>query len=235
MTGVILFWLICSLSASTQQNLLRPKWKEVFKEDFNGTKLDLTKWNPYNSPGHDKNGLRRPEAFSVANGLLTVTAEMIDGNLVSGGMAHRANYKYGKFEFKVRAEPDSSAATSAVILTWPESEQWPVDGENDIYETLTNASRKPFHTFIHYDKTNKQHHFQHDADAKEWHVIAMEWSPDSLIIYRDGQPVYTLTDKNAIPQVPHHLCIQLDAFKKTMAGKVKMYVDWVRIYQLNDK
>ncbi|WP_257457871.1 hypothetical protein [Archangium lipolyticum] len=31
--------------------------------------------------------------------------------------------------------------------------------------------------------------------------------------------------------VAHHLCIQLDAFKITLGGPVKMYVDWVKIYQ----
>jgi hypothetical protein len=59
----------------------------------------------------------------------------------------------------------------------------------------------------------------------------MEWEANSLRIYRDGVLVWTLTDVNAIPDVAHHLCIQLDAFKTTMGSPVKMYVDWVKIYQ----
>ncbi|MDP4289611.1 MAG: glycoside hydrolase family 16 protein [Bacteroidota bacterium] len=209
-------------------------WRLVFRDDFSGSSVNTANWAFYNSPGHAGNGLRRPEAFSVSKGLLVVTAQMINGNIVSGGMAHKMNYKYGKFEFKVRTEPDSSEATSGVILTWPQSERWPMDGENDMYETSTVGSRNPFHTYIHYGTTpHTQYHFQQNADATKWHIIAMEWEEKELRMYRDGKLVWTLNDVNAIPHVPHHLCIQLDAFKKSMTGVVKMYVDWVKIYQRN--
>jgi hypothetical protein len=207
-------------------------WDLVFQDDFNGPALDLSAWSLYNSPGNAGFGLRRPEAFSVSDGNLIVTATMKDGQIVSGGMAHKVNYKFGRFEFRVKAEPDSSEATSAVVLTWPQSENWPVDGENDIYETLTLASRNPFHTFIHYSAENRTVHFQHNADATQWHILAMEWTWEKIVILRDGVVVWKLTDINAIPDVPHHLCIQLDAFKTTMTGTVRMYVDWVKIYKL---
>lgn len=209
------------------------EWKLVFQEDFDSTAVDTRIWGMYDGPGHDGNGLRSPEAFSVEDGQLVITACMKDGQVVSGGMAHKANYTYGKYEFRVRTEPDPSGTTSGVVLTWPQSERWPVDGENDIYETGTEPTpdRQPFHTFIHYGEDNSQYHFQHDVAGDEWHVMSMEWFPDKLTIYRDGQEVWTLTDRKAIPQVPHHICLQLDAFKKEMTGTVRMYVDWVRIFQ----
>ncbi|MDP4289612.1 MAG: glycoside hydrolase family 16 protein [Bacteroidota bacterium] len=217
---------------TTSKPPLASTWKLVFEDDFSGTSLNTDNWGIYSSPGNGGNGLRRPEAFSVSNGLLVVTAQMVDGNLVSGGMAHKMNYKYGKFEFRVRTEPDPSEATSGVILTWPQSERWPMDGENDMYETGTGASRNPFNTFIHYGTTpSTQYYFRQNADATQWHTIAMEWEADAIRMYRDSTLVWTLTDVNAIPHVPHHLCIQLDAFKKNMTGTVRMYVDWVKIYQ----
>jgi beta-glucanase (GH16 family) len=207
-------------------------WNLVFQDDFSGTAVDTTQWGMYYSPGHDGNGLRRPSAFSVANGMLVVTAQMIDGVLVSGGMAHRTNYQYGRFEFRVRTEADPSSATSGVVLTWPGSGNWPVDGENDMYETGTSASRANFSTFIHYGANNSQYYYTHsNVDATQWHIVAMEWEADALRIYRDGVLVWTLTDKAAIPDVAHHLCIQLDAFRTTMGSPVRMYVDWVKIYQ----
>ena len=207
-------------------------WKLVFQDDFSGSSVNTTNWTFYDGRGHVGNGLRKPEAFSVSEGLLVITAQMVNGDLVSGGMAHKVNYKYGKFEFRVRTEQDPSQATSGVILTWPQSEKWPVDGENDMYETGTGTSRNPFNTFIHYGTTGStQYHFLQNADATQWHTIAMEWEEKELRMYRDSNLVWTLTDINAIPDVPHHLCIQLDAFKKSMTGTVKMYVDWVKIYQ----
>ncbi|EPX60355.1 hypothetical protein D187_001842 [Cystobacter fuscus DSM 2262] len=206
-------------------------WRLVFQDDFSGSAVDTTQWGMYDSPGHDGNGLRRPSAFSVANGLLTVTAQMVNGTLVSGGMAHRSNYKYGRFEFRVRTEPDPSGATSGVVLTWPQTGNWPTDGENDIYETGTGTSRASFSTFIHYGADNRQYYYKHAVDATQWHIVAMEWEANALRIYRDGALVWTLTDANAIPDVAHHLCIQLDAFRTTMGAPVKMYVDWAKIYQ----
>ncbi|QRK10940.1 glycoside hydrolase family 16 protein [Archangium violaceum] len=208
-----------------------PGWRLVFQDDFLGSAVDTTQWSMYYSPGHGGNGLRRPSAFSVANGLLTVTAQMVDGTLVSGGMSHKSNYKYGRFEFRVRTEPDPSGTTSGVVLTWPQSGNWPSDGENDIYETGTGTSRASFSTFIHYGADNRQYHYRHAVDATQWHTVAMEWEPEALRIFRDGALVWTLTDVNAIPDVAHHLCIQLDAFRTTMGAPVKMYVDWVKIYQ----
>ena len=215
-----------------EEKHVEKQWQIVFQDDFNGTEVNTSNWSIYYSPGHAGNGLRRPEAFLVSDGLLVVTAHMIGNNIVSGGMAHKMNYKYGKFEFKVRTEQDSSDATSGVVLTWPQSENWPMDGENDMYETGTDATRKQFHTFIHYGTAaNTQYHFAHVADATQWHIIAMEWEEKELQMYRDNQLVWTLRDVIAIPDVPHHLCIQLDAFRKSMTGIVKMHVDWVKIYQ----
>ena len=210
-------------------------WKLVFEDNFNGTSVNTINWSMYNGPGHVQNGLRKPEAFSVDDGSLVVTAQMKDGQLVSGGMAHRKNYLYGRFEFRVRADADPSSATSAVVLTWPESGKWPDDGELDIYETGSGSSRYPFHTFIHYGASNSQLHYIHNVDGKEWHTMMCEWLPDKLTIFRDGTAVWNTTSTYAIPQVAHHLCVQLDATKTTMTGSVKMYVDWVKIYQKQDE
>jgi beta-glucanase (GH16 family) len=214
------------------------QWRLVFEDNFDSNAVDRSSWSMYNGPGHGGNGRRDPAAYSVSDGLLVITAQMKDygdgkgPQISSGGMAHRENYLYGRFEFRVRCEADPSGATSGVVLTWPQTEKWPVDGENDIFETLTGPTRTPLHTFIHYGKDNSQHHMKYDVDATQWQEMAMEWYPDAILIYLNGELVWTLTDRAAIPRVPHHICLQLDAFKKQMGDEpVHMYVDWVRIYQ----
>jgi beta-glucanase (GH16 family) len=210
-----------------------PKWNLIFQDDFNDSTLNRSAWSPYTSLGENGNGLRRPEAFSLVDGNLVVSATMIDSNIISGGMAQIINQTFGKFEFRVRVEKDSSDAMSGVILTWPQSERWPMDGENDIYETGTDGDRHAFYSNIHYGTSaNTQHSFIHDADASSWHVVSMEWTSDYIKIYRDSALVWTVTDKNAIPKVNHHLCIQLDAFKPSIKEPVHMFVDWVKIYKL---
>ena len=232
---IITFFFISVLLLNCRKSEKKPdSWVLVFQDDFNSQEVDQANWSIYNSPGNAGNGLRRPEAFTVANGYLTLTAGMNNGSLVSGGMAQIINQIYGKYEFRVRTEPDSNEATSGVVLTWPQSERWPVDGENDMYETGQEASRSSFNTNIHYGTSpSTQYSFHHQVDATQWHTVAMEWTSGSIKIYRDSILVWTLIEKAAIPKVPHHLCIQLDAFKSTMTGIVHMDVDWVKIYRLD--
>ncbi len=201
----------------------------VFSDEFDGTSLDTTKWDRYYSPGIV--GLRRPEAFSLdGQGSLVVTAQMVNGVIVSGGMAANYNRTYGYYEFRVRTEPDPSHTMSGVVLTWPLSGNWPLDGENDMYETGT-ASRNPFATFIHYGANNLNYGFVHNADATQWHVIGMDWAADHITIYRDGAEVWKLTDPVAIPDVPHHVCVQYDAMVPgVLAQPTRMFVDYVRVW-----
>jgi beta-glucanase (GH16 family) len=210
-------------------------WQLVQSDDFNGSALDTSKWSVYGPwiPGHAGNGIRDGRAITVANGLLTITARMINGTLVSGGMSNRLDQKYGKFEFRVRTDADPTQATSGVVLTWPQSGRWPIDGENDIYETGTDPDRKPVASYIHYGSTNQQYWFHHSGvDGTQWHTFAMEWTPSSIKILRDGAVVWTVTNTTAIPDVAHHLSIQLDAFKSSMSGSVRLQVDWVKIYKM---
>jgi beta-glucanase (GH16 family) len=209
-------------------------WPLVMYDEFAGSTVDTTKWRVYGPwiPGHNGNGVRDGSAVKVANGLLTITARMVNGTLVSGGMSNRVDQAYGFYEFRVRTDTDPTLVTSGVVLTWPKSQNWPIDGENDIYETTLDADRMPIKSFVHYSSSNQQYWFHHaGVRGSVWHIMAMEWDASAIRIYRDGVLAWTVTDKNAIPDVAHHLSMQLDAFKKSMTGSVKLQVDWVRIYQ----
>lgn len=217
----------------TSQNSGEPEWKLIFQDDFSETSVDRNHWGLYDSPGNSNFGLRRPDAINVSDGNLVITAQMLNGNLVSGGMSHNIYQTYGKYEFRVRTENDPSEATSGVILTWPKNYTGPIDGENDMYETGTEIGRPFFHTFIHYGYTNNtQYSTTHAVDATQWHTVGMEWTSKSIKIYRDNALVWTITDEKAIPDVPHCLCVQLDSWKSTMTGVVRMYVDWVKVYSI---
>jgi beta-glucanase (GH16 family) len=214
-------------SASTHGTL-------IFQDNFSGKRLDTKKWSPYVSQGNGGNGLRRASAFRLdGKGKLVVTAQMINGTIVSGGMSTRRNFTYGRFALRVRTEPDPTGNMSGVVLTWPQSGNWPADGENDIYETGHAVdTRFPFHSFVHYGRTNEQHSFTHRANGARWHTIVMDWRRKALKIYRDGRLVWTLTDERAIPDVAHFLAIQLDAMTtRQLTRPVRMYVDYVRIYR----
>lgn len=236
MTGTGAWLTSRSLSFNVQNGTTggSGQWRLVMSDSFESSTLDTTKWMVYgpNWPGHNGNGLRDGRAVSVQNGTLTITARMLDGKLVSGAVRSRLDQTYGRFEFRARTDPDPTQTMSGVVLTWPQYQWSPEFTENDIYETLLNTTRNPLYTFIHYgNSSSSQKYFIHEGvDGSQWHHFAMEWEPTALRIYHDGALVWTVTDMYAIPDVAHHLVMQLDAFKPSLSGTVRLQVDDVRIY-----
>jgi len=207
----------------------------VMQDDFNGSSLNTSIWSPYNSAGNAGYGLRRPSAISVGNGLLTITARMENGSLVSGGMSHKYSQAYGRYEFRVRTDVDPSESMSGIVMTWPQSNVHPRDGENNVYETLGSpGDRHEFYTFIHkpFGSTSDQDYTVHPVNASDWHTMAMEWRPGQMNIYRDGSLVKQINETSAdlIPDVAHFATIQLDAWKHSLPNPVSMQVDYIKVY-----
>jgi len=207
-------------------------WELKFEDNFDGDKVDVSNWGIYNGgAGPLGIGLTKKEVFTVENGLLVLsTYKDINGVIISGGMAHYSNYLFGRIEFKVKMESDPMQSVGGVILTWPKGGNWPIDGEMDIYECAVKDNT--FSTFMHYGADNSKITFRHEVDKTAWHIIRLDWFADVLILYRDGEKVWEITDKVVIPQVMHHLVIQAGPNKPIMGDPIKMYVDWVRIYQI---
>jgi beta-glucanase (GH16 family) len=210
------------------------RWRLVLADDFHGTRLNTARWQPYGPrwPGNGGNGLRDGSALSVRDGVLTITAQMVRGTLVSGAAASRRSITYGRVMFRARTDADPSGATSGVVLLWPSSGNWPIDGETDIYETGTEPDRGSFSSYLHYGADNQQQWIGHEADATRWHRMAMEWTPTRVRFFRDGRFAGAVRDPEAISHARQHLCLQLDAFSPSMTGTVRMQVDDVRIYAL---
>ncbi len=210
-------------------------WNLVMQDDFNGSAVNTSVWSPYNSGGNAGHGLRRPSALSVGGGLLTITARMENGSLVSGGMSHKYSQAYGRYEFRVRTDVDPSESMSGIVMTWPQSNAHPRDGENNMYETLGSpGDRHEFYTFIHkpFGSTSDQDYTVHSANASDWHTMVMEWRPGQMNIYRDGSLVKQINETSAdlIPDVAHFATIQFDAWKDSVANPVSMQVDYIKVY-----
>lgn len=210
-------------------------WDLVLDEQFNGSSINTGAWEIYNNVGNNGYGRRDPNTLSVNNGVLTITASNVNGVIHSGGMKHRHNQQYGRYEFRVRTDQDLGESTSGVVLTWPASNVHPRDGENNIYETLKRpGDRHEFYTFIHepFGTKSDQVYIPHHASATQWHTMVMEWTPGWIKIYRDGQLIRTVDDTadDLVPDNPHFLAIQLDAWKSSVNGTVRMQVDYAKVW-----
>jgi beta-glucanase (GH16 family) len=209
------------------------EWRLVFNDDFDGARLDEKAWNRYNSVGGFGNGWRRPEAITVEDGKLRITAR---GN-VSGGMNHERSQRYGRWEF--RARTDKGRGRGSAILLWPDSLDKEADGELDMME-VPREDRTQAHFVIHYSAQNKLAGNKVGGDFSQWHTFAMDWLPNRITWYVDGVKQFETTDRNVIPTSSMHLAIQLDmgpfeewilAPDETTPAEVSLEVDWVRVYK----
>ena len=198
----------------------------VRADDFTG---GTEGWSIYDGPGHAGNGRRTPDAVSIRDGILTITGDS-EGN--TAGMAWNPGQKYGRWEGRVKA-PAADPSYNALLLLWPDAENFPEGGEVDFMEMMDPARRKT-NLFLHYGADNSQVSGDVEIDATQWHNWAVEWTPDHIAAFVDGKQWWKTTDTSILPPGPMHLCIQLDWFPK--GGGVKestMQVDWVKQYALD--
>jgi beta-glucanase (GH16 family) len=227
---------------TTTQPLQNPDWKLVFIESFNGETVNENSWYiyPYNP---DATPPRSRDAVSVRNGVLRLAGGFdTEGRDVSGGISHRSNQKYGRWEVRFRA--DRGAGYSPTVLLWPETEKWPDDGEIDVVE-IPNPERKKAYSYLHnVDQKNKHRKDDHlmRADFTRWHTAAVDWLPDHITIWLDGTEQWTVRAPD--PLIPTtsamHLALQndqgcsppwLQCRNEQTPAQVVMEVDWVRVYQ----
>ncbi|NMH95927.1 glycoside hydrolase family 16 protein [Pseudonocardia acidicola] len=189
----------------------------------------LEQWNVYDGPGHAGNGRRSPGAASVGNGYLTITGDP-DGT--TAGMAWNFGSMYGRWEGRIKA-PASDPSYNALLLLWPDAENFPVGGEIDFMEMM-DPTRQKTNAFLHYGADNSQIGGEVGIDATQWHNWAVEWTPTKITTFVDGQEWWSTTDTSAFPPGPMHMTIQLDWFPKGGAvQQSRMYVDWVRFYPVD--
>lgn len=78
------------------------------------------------------------------------------------------------------------------------------------------------------------------GDFTQWHTYAVEWAPDHVAGFIDGQEIFRTDDDEKIPPRPMHLAIQQDIGPygddwipppdDATPDEVQLEVDWVRIY-----
>jgi beta-glucanase (GH16 family) len=206
-------------------------WPLVAEYGFDGPAVDTSTWLVYDSVGNGGVGLRRPSAVSQGDGELRITGR---GD-VSGGMSLQDDRTYGRWEIRARADRGNGYAPA--ILLWPASNDWPIEGEIDIAE-IPRGDRSETHFTVHWGADNQQVGFTTPGDFTQWHTFGVEWMPDHITYFLDGQPLHTIADPPAIPSSPMNLAIQNDvgpfnwipARDATTPAEVSLRVDWVRVY-----
>ncbi|HVL61568.1 MAG TPA: chitosanase, partial [Microbacterium sp.] len=191
------------------------------------------KWSMYDGPGHDGNGIRSPDAFSVANGVLTCYGDNVNGG-TTGGMAFERNTKYVRIEWRVRTYSINPSGGGnryhPVLIMWPQSDRWPQDGEYDFYECDCDSGKYEHYEHIPGNDGSAQEYDSFDLDIQNWHNVAFEWSKTGIKGFVDGKKVWQYDGSYILAPGPMHPTIQLDNFHGSNMEPAKFEAKWVRIY-----
>lgn len=213
-----------------------PWGRPVLTEDFTGSRLDPRKWLVYNDQ-HERDNPRTAAATRLAGGRLEMTGGIYHGRDLSGGVASRVYQKYGRWEVRMRAE--RGVGYSAVALLWPERFGDPESAEINFAEVL-DPTRQKVGLFVHHGPDDRQANRGLRVDFTRWHTVALDWLPESLTFWLDGQKVWTYRGPLIPSRTRMGLTLQNDQVcdlgpefcrNRTTPKWVTMDVDWVRIYQ----
>jgi hypothetical protein len=234
-----------------------PGWKQVFREEFDKGDVPIggfpgpiysAKWSAGYKDGTPdtagqmgaKSGYFPSKVLSVKNGMLDWYLHSENGFSMGAAPTPkipnnssnppRANsLMYGRIAVRFRA--DALRGFKAAWLLWPDSGEWPRDGEIDYPE---GGLAKEFYGAVHYrgDDPRASDMFGSKTSYTDWHVATLEWTPGKVKFFLDGRVLGTST--TGVPTTPMHYILQTESClpicpaPKT-AGHV--YLDWIAIWK----
>lgn len=215
----------------------------------------------------------RVKNLRVEDGMLVIEAHREDYEEASytSGRLHsssKGDFLYGRFEVRAKlprgqgswpaiwmlpSDPFAYATTCASDEDWQGSQEcdaWPNSGEIDIMEHVgyqMGHIHGTVHTKAYYwaEWEQRKGRILIDDVANEFHVYAMEWSPERIDIFVDDSLYFTYVNENKGWEEwpfdkPFHLIlnIALGGFWGRAGGPIddsifpqRMLVDYVRVYE----
>lgn len=249
---------------SMEQSYVGDEWQLVWSDEFDGMgKPDSTKWIydigdwgwGNNEPQYYTQG--RSENARVENGNLIIEAhkndlgkEWTSARLTTRG---RASFLYGKIEFRAKVPSGDGTWAAGWLLgdEYVDELSWPYCGEIDVLETTgkeiddetgNGLNHASCHTRTYYFKEGTQITSEIEVEnlENEFHTYGIEWTPEGIIAYLDGNYYYTYDktqDELEWPfDKPQNIILNL-AIGGGMGGAIdpslqsaQLVVDYVRVY-----
>jgi beta-glucanase (GH16 family) len=232
------------------------KWSPVFADEFNGTKLDLTRWRPNwlgaddgatTAPVNDaESSCYDPRQVAVGGGSLQLTA--VARRCTAGGRTyqyasgliqsrHDFTFTYGYAEARIllpRNKDSSKGAVGSCAPNWAAFwlnglEGDPI-GEIDVMECLGNDIKWHYH-WDDYDRsaTSQPMAWDNGMPPGEWHTFGVNWSPGRLDFYYDGSLVGR--HRVGVTSDPHYLVVNLAVSDPHITTPQTMRIDYLRVWR----
>jgi beta-glucanase (GH16 family) len=237
-------------------------WKLVFEDNFDGTKLDQSKWG-YNYPWgntHNHRAYMTDSMVTVKDGILSIKAinkrhpnapagtdKYPSFGYLSFDYTSGAIHSKGKFEttygyIEGRFKVPSTSGTWPAFWTLNADGAWPP--EIDILEIPDD--RKVHHYYYHYGpdwQNEKSFGSTHTGPDKSqgFHTYGVEWGPTYLKFYFNGQLLNSYTNRSEAAQGKNmYMLINLaiDGWAPTPPANAQWpaiyQCDWVRVWKVNE-
>lgn len=214
-----------------------------FEEQFNGTSVDLGRWNTEMPWGdHTSGQLERYTASSlvVSDGRLAITAQSdsrggrgyVSGTITSLG---RYEFTYGYAEIRCRVPAGKGL--------WPAFWLASSDGSDDEIDVLEILGHEPnrLYMYLHFPDSDGVHREQGNEYrgpdfSAGYHTFAVDWRPDAVIWYVDG--VERARQTEGIPHRPMYLIANLGVGGKWPGSPdastrfpARYDIEWIRVYE----
>lgn len=229
--------LVSQTTLAQKQTGIKNEWKLTWHDEFDGTRLDTSKWNVLlrENSKHGELQYYVPDEVYVDKGMLILRSRKRNfgsKDYTSGRLDTKGKFAptYGRFEIRARL-PLGRGLWPAHWL-YPENRNWQMEkmmedavaagkerlipeerpwySEIDIMEFLGHEPNTLYGT-IHYcsfDGTRRSSSgtWKGPVDyTKDFHVYSLEWEPDSIRWYIDGNMIHATT--NGVPHKPHFLIL----------------------------
>jgi beta-glucanase (GH16 family) len=212
-------------------------------DNFDGTSVDtgIQGWTVYDYP--NANFPRVAKNFGVQDGEMQLhgSYNRSSGEILGSGVSSKVGQKYGRWEVRMRVE--KGRGFSAASLLWPVDDNWPTDGEVDLFE-IPHGDRQDIFQTIHNGVRDNTGENKVLMDATQWHTYAVEWTPTRLVYYVDNKAQWTVTKALLVPKTGDlNLTLQMDPGTRDQCGHwfecpnsstpdiTTMHVDYVKIWK----
>lgn len=233
-------------------------WTLAWQDEFEGKKIDPGNWTYDLGGGGWGNGeaqyyTSRPENARLENGMLVIEARQEkyeDSYYTSARLKTQGlqEFQYGRIEARLKVPPGAGLWPAFWMLGNDfDGSNWPDCGEIDIMEyigkepdlIIGTAHGPGYSGALGISKWNRQ---SYDI-ADDFHTYAIEWSPDQIDWFYDGNKYHTVTrddvgDRKWVFDHPFFILLNL-AVGGQLPGPVGLdtvfpaqyLVDYVRVFE----
>lgn len=216
-------------------------WTRMFEDDFTTnipegsfSITNSTKWGAYPDTWFDTSGNGRysPAIVSQHDSMLDVYMRQINGiwrvAAPTPKLPVSTNY-HTKVRIAARFKADRVLGFKTAWLLWPDSNDWPPDGEIDFPEGDLPGTISGFMHRQDATSGSDQDFVGSSATYDQWHTAIIEWEAGSYCRFiLDGITLGTFT--NRVPATPMHYVLQcetrLSGGPPPSGAAAHIYLDW---------